>query len=93
MCECRKKIMGMQIKLNNKDRLILEQRNMVLEKQIRIEELELQLHDLNKRFVEPHQEFLNRNIKSREKRECGECARATSMNFRCENNYCCNFSE
>jgi hypothetical protein len=85
--------MEMQIKLNNKERLILEQRNVVLEKQIRIEELELQLHELNKRLVEPQQEFLNRNIKSIEKRECGECARAVSMNFRCENNYCCNFSE
>ena len=36
----RKQIMEMQIKLNNKERLNLEQRNIVLEKQIRIEQLE-----------------------------------------------------
>jgi hypothetical protein len=59
----RKQLMEMQIKLNNKDRLNLEQRNIVLEKQIRIEQLEQELHDIKKKHVEPHQEFLNANIK------------------------------
>ncbi len=87
----RKQLLEMQIKLNNKDRVILEQRNIVLEKQLRIEDLENELHELKKKHVEPAREFLNLNIKQYEKRECGECARATSMNFRCENEYCCNF--
>jgi len=59
----RKQIMEMQIKLNNKERLNLEQRNIVLEKQIRIEQLEEELHDIKKKHVEPHQEFFNVNIK------------------------------
>lgn len=62
--EERLKLFELQIKLNNKEKLILEQRNIVLEKQIRIEELEHQLKEITKRIVEPHQEFLNENIKA-----------------------------
>lgn len=85
----RKQILEMQIKINNKERVILEQRNIVLEKQLKIEDLENELLELKKKHVEPAREFLNSNIK--QKRECGECSRATTMNFRCENEYCCNF--
>jgi len=91
MTDYRKKIIELQIKLNNKEKVILEQRNIVLEKQLRIEDLECELQELKKKFVEPHQEFLNRNIKSFEKKECSECRRATSMSFKCDNDYCCNY--
>lgn len=62
--EERRKMFELQIKLNNKEKLILEQRNIVLEKQLRIEELEEQLKEIRKRIVEPQQEFLNENIKA-----------------------------
>lgn len=91
----RKKIMEMQIKLNNKERLILEQRNIVLEKQLIIEDLEMELYELRSKHIEPHQEFLNKNIKpkeeEKEKKECAECRRSTNMAFKCDNEYCCNF--
>jgi len=93
----RKQIMEMQIKLNNKERLNLEQRNIVLEKQIRIEQLEEELHDIKKKHVEPHQEFFNLNIKPQEeKKECGECRREDrrmycTPNYKCENDFCCNY--
>jgi len=100
LSDYRKKIMEQQIKLNNKDKVILDQRNIVLEKQLRIEDLESELHDLRKKFIEPHQEFLNKNIKCNEidqrdkpfKKECGECRRSTSMTFKCDNEYCCNYA-
>jgi hypothetical protein len=91
----RKQLMEMQIKLNNKDRLNLEQRNIVLEKQIRIEQLEQELHDIKKKHVEPQQEFLNANIKPQEeKKECGECRREdrrmySTPGYKCENDFCC----
>ena len=94
----RKQILEMQIKLNNKERLNLEQRNIVLEKQIRIEQLEQELHEMKKKHVEPHQEFLNKNIKSNEtileKKECGECRREdrrmySTPGYKCENDFCC----
>jgi hypothetical protein len=97
----RKQLMEMQIKLNNKDRLNLEQRNIVLEKQIRIEQLEQELHEMKKKHVEPHQEFFNANIKPKEeiileKKECGECRREDrrmycTPNYKCENDFCCNY--
>jgi hypothetical protein len=97
----RKQLMEMQIKLNNKDRLNLEQRNIVLEKQIRIEQLEQELHEMKKKHVEPHQEFLNANIKPKEeiileKKECGECRREdrrmySTPGYKCENDFCCNY--
>jgi uncharacterized coiled-coil protein SlyX len=105
--EERRKLFELQIKLNNKEKLILEQRNIVLEKQIRIEELEHQLKEITKRIVEPHQEFLNENIKVtvevekpkliiQEKEECGECRREDrrmypTKGYKCENDYCCNY--
>lgn len=91
LSDYRKKIMEQQIKLNNKDKVILDQRNIVLEKQLRIEDLECELHDLRKKFIEPHQEFLNKNIKCNEKKECSECRRSTNMAFKCDNEYCCNY--
>jgi len=101
----RKQIMEMQIKLNNKERLILEQRNIVLEKQIRIEQLEEELYDIKKKLVEPHQEFLNAKLQEiknnivlpqEEKKECGECRREDrrmycTPNYKCENDFCCNY--
>jgi len=102
----RKQIMQMQIKLNNKERLILEQRNIVLEKQIRIEQLEEELNDIKKKHVEPHQEFFNAKLQeiknnivlpqAEEKKECGECRREDrrmypTYGYRCENDFCCNY--
>ena len=97
----RKQIMEMQIKLNNKERLNLEQRNIVLEKQIRIEQLEQEIHEMHKKHVEPHQEFFNANVKSKEeifleKKECGECRREdrrmySTPGYKCENDFCCNY--
>jgi len=100
MTDYRKQIMEMQIKLNNKERLNLEQRNIVLEKQLRIEELEEELHELKKKFMEHEQEFLNKNIKPVhaivEKKECGECRREdrrmySTPGYKCENDFCCNY--
>ena len=95
----RKQIMEMQIKLNNKERLNLEQRNIVLEKQIRIEQLEKELHEILKKHVEPHQEFFNVNVKPKEeflleKKECGDCRREdrrlySTPGYKCENDFCC----
>jgi len=90
--EDRRKLFELQIKLNNKDKVILEQRNIVLEKQLKIEELENEIKELRKKFIEPHQEFLNTHIKCNEKKECGECRRSTNMAFRCDNEYCCNYA-
>lgn len=89
--EDKRKLIELQIKLNNKDKLILEQRNIVLEKQLKIDELEEELRKMKNKHVEPYQEFLNKNIKTYEKKECAECRSATSMSFRCENDYCCNY--
>jgi uncharacterized protein Smg (DUF494 family) len=96
----RKQIMEMLIKLNEKDRLNLGIRNIVLEKQIRIEQLEQELHEMKKKEVEMLQEFLNKKIKSNEtiieKKECGECRREdrrmySTPNYKCENDFCCNY--
>ena len=102
----RKQIMEMQIKLNNKECLILEQRNIVLEKQIRIDQLEEELQEMKKKHVEPYQEFLNAKLQEiknnivlpqvEEKKECGECRREDrrmycTPNYKCENDFCCNY--
>lgn len=97
----RKQIMELQIKLNKKECLILEQRNVVLEKQLRIEDLELQVYELKKKHIEPHQEFLNTNIKPLEikladKKECGDCRREdrrmfSTPGYKCESEDCCNY--
>lgn len=101
----RKQLMEMQIKLNNKECLILEQRNIVLEKQFRIEQLEEELNEMKKKHVEPHQEFLNvklQEIKNNivipqvEKKECGECRREDrrmfpTAGYKCENDFCYNY--
>jgi hypothetical protein len=99
----RKKIMEQQIKLNNKDRLILEQRNIVLEKQMRIEDLESELHELKMKYAKPEQEYLgsplcgmNTTIKLVEKKECGDCRREdrrmySTPGYKCEDENCCNY--
>lgn len=87
LSDYRKKIMEQQIKLNNKDRLILEQRNIVLEKQMRIEDLECELHEIKMKYAKPEQPYLGNplcglssSIKTLEtnildKKECGDCRR------------------
>lgn len=88
--EYKKTNIELQMKINNRERVILEQRNVVLEKQLRINELEEELNALKIKLIVPHQEFLNKNIKS--KKECSECRRATSFHFKCENEFCENFA-
>ena len=85
MSQYRKKILEMQIKLNNKERIILEQRNVVLDKQITIEELEEEIINLKTNLLN---ESLNIKIKIK---ECTECKNTTIMSFKCENEYCCNY--
>jgi len=96
----RKQILEMQIKLNNKECLILEQRNNVLEKQIRIEQLQEELHELKKKHVSPiTPSFTSMESKSElllEKKECGECRREdrrmySTPGYKCENDFCCNY--
>ena len=98
----RKQIMEMQIKLNNKERLILEQRNIVLEKQIHIEQLQEELHELKKKHVSltsmesKSVSFAEYDELLLEKKECGECRREdrrmySTPGYKCENDFCCNY--